>query len=246
MKYGILMPYFNRRAQFRMTLVSFKHHYGHRDDWRVVVVVDRKDKDPDGVASTIKSLGLSDRCLVFQSPSEGESNCPAREYNAAAEIADARFVMPTNPENLHKTDILGEMDKLFAENGDRYVICACQSVVNVSMPGDDFAGLSFNHKEWFQHSLHNNHRLNFCSALSFANYKRIGGFDTDFEAGLGYCDDDFLDRVVDAGIEVMVRDDMLSLHLEHEITNKGDRGRLARMNQLLYARKQARRRVMPA
>jgi hypothetical protein len=240
-KYGILMPYFNRLEQLRMTLVSFKSHYGSRLDWRAVIIVDRKESEPDRVVDVILKLGLTRRCIVLDSPTVGPSNSPCREYNLAADAADAEFILPTNPECLHLTDILSQLDVNFGRDRNCYVICACDSVTDVHMTGDDLGTLTYRHKEWFQHSIHHDRRLNFCTAMSTENYRKIGGFDVEFEAALGYADDDFLDRITTAGIRVITCDAAMSLHLEHDVTNRGERRSLVADNLLIYERKKAER-----
>lgn len=240
MKYGILMPYLDRLPQLRMTLVSFRSHYAHRDDWRAVIMVDRKETKPQEIASMVTALGMENRCLVFGPIGNGSSNTPCAEYNQAAAISDADYVLPTNPECLHLTDILGELDKLFAVDPNRYVVCACEAVARVSMPHDDMAGLAYKHVDWYQHSKHHNPMLNFCTAISRNNYNRIGGFDPAYSGGLGYADNDFINKIKAAGLPLVVRDDMIALHLEHPVTHGAQRKELVRRNRLIYEGRKAK------
>jgi GT2 family glycosyltransferase len=52
--------------------------------------------------------------------------------------------------------------------------------------------------------------------MSKANYLKIGGFDERYCAGIGFEDEDFVDRVEGKGIRIVTRDDLVTAHLEHD------------------------------
>jgi len=237
MRYGILIPYLNRLEQLRTTLRTFLHHYGDRHDWRVLLVLDPKEKQSEDVRAMITDIGAEDRCLVVDSPGPASNSTTTIEYNYAASIAETDFLIITNPECAHQTDILSILDGVFAESPDVYIVCACESVGHITMLTNPWR-LQFRHVGWYQHSQYHNQMLNFCTAISAVNYDNIGGFDNDYAPGLGYADNAFIDAVIAARIPIVLRDDALTLHQEHLATNPDDRRALVDRNKRLYSQKQ--------
>lgn len=214
MKYSILMPYFDRLIQLRITLASFIHFYGDRDDYEVIIIEDPKNRD--NAQAAVRSF--ADRVIIRWLEADYKDDCytPSPFYNQAASEARGEYLVITNPECLHYTDVLGGLDIIFEMMPDIYAVCACQNVLKVTMNGDGFERLSFVREKWFQHSKHANKLLNFCTALSKENYERIGGFDERYAAGFAFADDDFRDRVTDAGIKIVPRDGLVVLHQRHK------------------------------
>lgn len=227
-KYAIVVPYIDRAAQFDRTLASFAHHYGGRDDYIVVVVEDPKNTDDlqDVLSKYSGIVPLLHVSLAFSSPCW--TPCP--HYNQGVAAVDAEYVLPTNPECLHLTDVLAGMDDAFAHDPNTYVVCRCTAGSNVSMP-DAFASLRYDKRQWCPRD------LNFCTAISRVNYDRIGGFDEDYVFGLGFADDAFLDAIKGAGIPLVRPDGLVALHQDHpQVPRKGPkRAALVATNRRLYA-----------
>lgn len=204
-KYAILIPYYNRLEQLKNTLISFDHHYSKRNDWIAIVVVGQKESE---IVGKIKEFGFKN-CLTILSPVL--SNTPVVEYNYAAKISEAEYFVLTNPECLHRVDILSICDEIFSKS-DPYIMCACEAIDNMT---GKFPNIEYTHEMWYQHSIHRNRKLNFCSVISSANYNKIGGFNEEYINGIGCADDEFLDNVIENYIPIVVRDDALVLHQKH-------------------------------
>jgi hypothetical protein len=212
------MPYIDRKEQFKKTLDSFGQ-YKKRKDFEIILAIDVKNRDDiQYLKSTIPIVKVA----------TGSKDCfnPSKAFNVAAGLAKGKFLVVTNPECLHASDILGGLDEGFDRNPNAYVVCACESV-----------GLDGRFHMWYQHSEHRNERYHFCNALSAENYRRVGGFDERYCDGVGYDDNDFRDAVENAGIPFILRDDLLSVHRWHPKIKAPDyKARLAK-NRALYESK---------
>jgi len=215
-KYSILMPYWNRAPQLANTLASFRHFYSSRKDWEVVIVEDAKNvKDAKFHAAFNKVIASYVSYMLITVPeAEKDTYNPAPLFNQAADAARGDYFVLTSPECIHTTDILAGLDQEFSRSSSLYVVCACKHI----RPRRIFyAPESFEYKllRWYQHSKRRNVGYHFCSAISRDNYQGIGGFDEEYAHGVAYDDDDFREKVMDAGIPFVYRDDLVVLHQEH-------------------------------
>lgn len=205
MKYSLILPYY-RRPELRKALESFAHHYVGRDDYEVLVVEDSKNE-----ADYNRHVELD--CIIYEFSrkmkiryflDEKVSYNPAHKYNLGVSAAEGQFIVLSNPEVVHDTNILAGLDEAFAKDPEVYVVCACAAI-------DKGVLIS-----WYQHSRMRNALFHFCSAMSKANYQKVGGFDEVYCGGIGFEDEDFVRRVTMAGIRVIPKDDLITAHLEHD------------------------------
>jgi len=213
MKYSILMPYYRRLDQLQSTLQSFKYFYPYRNDYEIILIIDNKIDSKD-------SIGLNELLSVFPSLSiapvlgtPDDSYSPATSYNIGANLASGEYIILTNPENMHTVDVLRGLDEEFEKSKDSYVVCSCLSIQDKYLPVDQINDAK---GQWYQHSIHRNIGAHFCSAISRENYFKVGGFSEEFSAGIGFDDDDFRNKVQAAGIPFVYRDDLITLHLNHD------------------------------
>ena len=243
MKYSVIMPYYDRLAQLERTLISFGHHYHSRDDYEIIVVEDKKNTD--GLNELLaRFIHLPLRW--FRMGICEENHTPSKHYNEGAKIAHGQYLILTNPECLHLTDILGGCDRILAGEPEYvYIVCACRHVTRCSMGPSGFDSLSYREGSWYQHSRLRNKQLNFCSIIPAAFYRAIGGFDEEFGPGYAYADDDFRDRVKANATRLFVNDDLVVLHQEHRkfhsyVSGAEYRYRIDRNRQLYESKKVAR------
>lgn len=133
---------------------------------------------------------------------------PAVAFNRAARLAKGDFFILTNPECKHTVDVLSGFDKELEIDENAYIVGACQ---RVTFEEEKFI-------RWYQHSKHNNRLLHFCSCISKKNWLKINGFceQYSYSNGLCYEDNDILKRILKEKIKIVVRDDLLVNHLEHD------------------------------
>jgi len=225
MKYSILYPYYKRPEQTHKTLESLYYHYSGRTDFEVIFVCDLKNDENDRklLYEICEQYWYKFKIKII--PNDVYSYSAARPYNLACKHAEGRYLVISNPECSHKTNVLSGMDVEFIQDPYAYVVCACESVL-----------LDGTFLEWYQHTVHSNRKLHFCSALSKDMYNKIGGFDEDFCTGLFFEDNDFIYRILKQ-VKVVTRDDLIVSHLSHSREYHTQHEALKVSNRILYINK---------
>lgn len=239
MKYSILMPYYKRSEYLHNTLLSFQYHYGDRDDYEVVIVEDRKNNEDEDENKKLREVvqSFSDVPVIILGNGVYTLN-PCISYNIAASFAHSPYFLITNPECYHITNILEQLDKEIENDDDKYIACSCLNANTAKMTV--FDPNAFQPLIWYQHSEYNNRQFHFCSYISARNYFRIGGFDEIYKDGIAYDDNDFITSVRYHKIPVFSRDEMQTIHQNHNtdvIRKRPDLFELDQKNKKLYEAK---------
>lgn len=231
MKYSMLMPCYMRSGLLLNTIVSLLHHYVTRNDFEVILVVDPKNTESE--KEVLSKLPFFVR--LVESPFDSLN--PAQAFNHGASMSTGEFLVLTNPECFHQTDVLSGLDAMFEKNREQYVVCACLYINGYPTRTCHFGEFTYSEIGWYQHSVHNNRLLHFCSALSKDMFSRIGGFDEEYKDGLCYEDADFREKVLAAKIPIVPADDLLVLHMDHPKEYQSQNMPLVNKNEAIYFRK---------
>lgn len=217
-KYSILMPYYDRLEQLRATLWSLVCHYGRRSDVEIILVEDAKNDDAVFEAvSRFQDLSTSMTIKHIRHATEVEHWTACSMYNRAADVASGAILLVTNPECLHLVDVLHGLDVEYDSHRDCYVVCSCALVKRVRYDIDgQIASLRYDQVRWLQHSVRHHRMLNYCNAVTTDRYRELGGFDERLSEGYAFGDNDFRDRIVLSGVEIVNRDDLVTLHIQHK------------------------------
>jgi hypothetical protein len=236
------MSYYNRANQLYNTLGSFDYHYRDRHDYEVVIAVDVKtindEQEYNSFKTVVNIFNINMNIKVVETNYE---NCwnPAPLLCDAVDNSSGEFLILTNPEVMHKSDIMNALDWEFTKDRDTYVVCACENVKidkyyeNVT----DINTFEYEHIQWYQHSEHRNLMLHFCTAISRDQYDNIGGFDRRYMHGAGVEDVDFIFKIQEWGSPIVVRDDLVTLHQDHKLVKNyiPDHSRLWDINKNLFS-----------
>ena len=233
-KYSILMPYYDRAKQLESTLQSYRYHYGERGDWELIVIQDPKER-PD---AAIKTLGKFSDLPAILAAGQGNGNNPAVLYNQGSEWAKGLTLILTSPEIYHVSNVLRRLDEMRID-GD-YVVCSCAAAIDWTLEkrNGNAPWLVWTPDKWYQHGEYRPAYYHFCSAISRADWDRIGGFDPEYAKGVGYDDNDFRNLVLAAGLKLVPLDDVLTVHLPHGKLAE-DRRKLLKVNRVYYEQKWA-------
>lgn len=234
MKYSIVMPYYKRHEHLRVTLSSFVKYYSSRNDVEIIIGYDYKNiltkEYDDAFRTVLAEFNNKLNIKVFYDPNISSFN-PAEMYNVCVSNASGKYIMLTNPEGYHTVDILSELDK---ENlDDKYVVCSCMSV-DWKITDEN---LDVTEVLWYQHSVYNNRGYHFCSVISKHHYVSFGGFDNNFKFGIAYDDDDLRNSIMKYGLSFIYRDDLKTLHLNHESVSPPNVGELVEINRQYFLKK---------
>jgi len=211
------MPYY-KRDSLAHTLFSFMSLYKNRSDFEVVIMEDHKNaadqNEHDKLFYIVKQYP-SIPIRIIKQTTDFDAIVPTVMFNKLAEEATGEFLVLTNPEIFHCTDVLSGFDSAFSVNKNRYVVCACMNVRDFVYDGKT---ISFKQDRWYQHSVHRPRNLHYCAGISKENYLKIGGFDEAYKDGLCFDDVDFVFTIEKAGIEIVADDKLQTIHIDHERT----------------------------
>jgi hypothetical protein len=235
MKYSILFPYY-KRPELQSSLVSFLHHYS-RNDYEVVIVEDLANAED--AASHIKLFEIinkfKDKMNIVYVLDDLRSFNSANKYNVGFLNSTGDFIILSNPETAHEVNILNELDKEFSANPNNYIVCACKSLFLSKPILDVFDDIRNNKMNiWYQHTKHRNKQYHFCSAISRQNFVAVGGFDERYCSGIAYEDDSFIERVRRNKICIKNRDDLLTIHIDHDKSYASGKSNLIEINRNLF------------
>lgn len=196
MKVSILMPYWDRQPAADRALEQFAKTYPGLD--AEIVIIDDGNRKP----FRMPDVGLTARILTL--PEKPAPTPQSATWNRAVEFASGDIIVLNCIEILHTMPVLPRMIEDLQHIGrDGYVLASawcpnerkwhCRSDVPVP---DCPPGVG----------------IGFCGALHRDLYERAGGFDEDYMQGAGYEDRDFIRRLVRAGAQFAVRDDLVVTH----------------------------------
>lgn len=218
MKYSFLIPYIAREMQLHNSLLSFVHHYGKRDDFEIVFVEDARnfmnEKWHKEFMDVIREFNHELEIKIIINEDDKVRN-PSKAFNMAAEEARGEFFILTNPETFHAVNILNGFDGEFEKSKAVYVLCACRYVHNTEKV-NSYEEFKPELGIWYQHSVHQNSQLHWCSSLHRDTYKMVGGFNAERAYEIGKDDRIFLKRLKHHKVPIIVRDDLLTYHIQHE------------------------------
>ena len=133
-KYSFLMPYYDRAKQFKNTINYFKHFYSDRDDWEIILVEDLKNTEDEKKHSDLLEIieYAKDFNITHLNYERADCYNPAEMFNIAAKNAKGDFLIITNPEMLHESNLLSGFDKKLLEKPEDYIVCCCKAVDDVN------------------------------------------------------------------------------------------------------------------
>ena len=193
---SIILPYWDRQEAANKAFELFEKHYSNADI--EIVVVDDGNKIPFKVPS--KNLNVK----VIRLPEKNEPKSPVTCWNAGVKEASGEVIVLSCIEILHPSPVLEKMEAAVLDGGDNaYVLAAawcpeegawhCHSSVRVPR-NPEGTGIAF------------------CGAMRKALFEKAGGFDEDYRDGAGYEDNDFINRMLAAGANFIIRDDLTVVH----------------------------------
>jgi GT2 family glycosyltransferase len=68
---------------------------------------------------------------------------------------------------------------------------------------------------WYNHTIYRPAYYHFCSAITKVNMEKLNGFDERYAYGIGYEDNEFIERVKRMGLKMIITDDISVIHQYH-------------------------------
>jgi GT2 family glycosyltransferase len=235
-KYSIILPYY-KRPELESSLISFLHHYSNRFDYEVIIIEDLVNSEDQNSHSKLIEIfnKFKSKINIHVCLDTLRSFNSANKYNIGFLNSSGKFIILSNPETIHEVDVLSGLDNEFNDNQNNYIICSCKSLFLINSIINNFDEMKNNKfNMWYQHTQHRNMQYHFCSAISRSNFIKVGGFDERYCNGIAYEDDSFKERVKRNGINFINRDDLITIHIEHDRSYTSGRTNLIDVNKNLF------------
>ena len=237
---SIVIPYFNKRQLLLNTLKSINHFRGEYPI-EVIIVDDTSSADHriDDVKVMFPNLNIN---LIVVERSPVRWRTPTVAYNIGFNAAKGDVILINGTDCIHMGDMIGYVFRKLPINA--YI--SFSAYMGMSLPDDIFHTLNWDDpaemkelekhfdtgvkENWHVHSRFFYYLIPFCAAIATEDMEKLSGMDERFEMGIGYEDNDFVDRVINLGLEVFLIDDPFCVHQKHPPTNYSNT-----INKTLYA-----------
>lgn len=243
-KISIVMTYYNRKSQIISTLDRFNFLYSNKYDFEVIIVDDNSDKEHH-LFDIINNYNFNIIYKYVSTSEKGNIKNSCIGYNKGFALASGDIIIIQNPECIHVTNILDNLNKLNLEN-NYYTLPVISSpsfeynkiiinmIKNINYNNDD-DNIDFiinytenineksdseykNIKGWYNHEKYSSieqRHMHFCSIISKNNLDKLDGFDENYAYGMWYDDNEFRDRIK-RFLHIDFLYDNLVIHLFHE------------------------------
>tara|TARA_R100000329_G_C7613123_1_gene217625 strand:+ start:911 stop:1702 length:792 start_codon:yes stop_codon:yes gene_type:complete len=232
MKITIVTAYYNRRDLFIKSLETISHT--SHGDFDVIAVNDASDSDQeiDDLPERFPFL----KVINIKKEEKTWVN-PCIPYNIGFSNVDSDVIIIQNPECLHMGDIISYVSENIVDN--KYMVFNCYSV---NKPMTNVLGVCNTQDEiktvvtpflpafngdgnigWYNHSVYRPVHYHFCSAITYKDLKKIKGFDERFSQGVGFDDNEMLERIDRSDIQLheVNSEELVAIHQYHEPGNYG-------------------------
>jgi len=223
---SIVIPYYNR-LQLLINTVKSIEFFSRDRDVEVIIVDDGSNEEEE--ASKILTLFPSLNVHII-SIGRGDSawRAPATAFNTGFLHAQGDIVLLNSSDCVHAGDILG-----FVNHHMRPKTYLCFA----TLAGTEHLNGFINEAEWnyttieqvkklygFQNGWWRCHSTNrillpFCASIRREDLEAISGYDERFTNGIGYDDCDFIDRVYNLGVNMVLIDEPFCIHQHHPLVN---------------------------
>lgn len=191
---SLILPYWDRQEAADKALALLEKHYAALD--LDVIVVDDGSPVPFQHSGFNPDARMSLRVVRLPEKKHAKATCVP--INRGVEAARHDIIALSGVEMLHHKHVLTQMRDCL-ESGDKnlYVSAAVWQPDTL---------------RWHAHSSLGTPPLNFMTMLRRDLWDRAGGMDEDYREGIAFDDNDFVNRLLRAGMHYTIRDDLIVEH----------------------------------
>jgi GT2 family glycosyltransferase len=215
---SIVMSYYNRIDLLRYTLKTFTQ--SKEQDFEVIIVDDfsSPEHNIDNIGEEFLSLNIKVINMAARGPKTWFNPCVP--YNVGFRESKGDIVILQNPECCHIGDVIS-----YAKNNtrnDNYLTFHCWAcnkgdVRTLHATGEILVGDAHNtgKAKWYNHKEHSPTKYHFTSAITRKNLCELNGFDEAFALGHSYDDDEFVQRIINKGLNIEFVEEPYVIHQWH-------------------------------
>jgi glycosyltransferase involved in cell wall biosynthesis/uncharacterized Rossmann fold enzyme len=220
MSLSIILPYWDRQQAADEAIALLNKTYAGLDI--ELVIVDDGNKIPFVMPPT------DFKVVMVTLPQKSDPKCPTTAWNAGVAAATGDVIVLSCIEILHQNPVLEQMLEQLQDIGPSgYVLAAawcpessqwhCHSTVKVPR-NPEGTGIAF------------------CGMMYRSMWEKSGGFDEAYREGAGYEDNDFINRMIEAGARFKIRDDLVVVHPKTGASIEWGSGKFAKNEALYYSK----------
>lgn len=219
MKISVVMPYYNRLSQLRVTLKTISMS-SYKDI--EIVIVDDASEENQKAKSIVDSFSLNIKVINVEKEEKWWAN-PCHAFNIGFREAKGDVIILQSPECLHYGDVLSYVVSHIKENS--YLVFSCKNLNNditarlqpicaIENPLNQLELLLGQElkimRGWYNHPRRNARGYHFLSAITRENlFEVLNGFDERYSKGHAFDDDEFLERIKRSPIEIEMVDSIM-------------------------------------
>jgi GT2 family glycosyltransferase len=224
----IVMSYFERKNQLVNTIKSFSMN-GY-EGVEVIIVDDASVEQLVTAEELLCFAPKLDIRVIRVEPSNKKYFNPCIPFNYGFAEARGSIIIIQNAECIHVGDVVSYCRKNLDDS--KYLSFGCFSIDKEAMmqiSNRENFDRSFLEKYisqekavnidgengWYNHSVFRPVAYHFTTALTRKNLDLLKGFDTRYAYGIGYDDDEFLERIRRSRMKIEIIDDVTVLHQWH-------------------------------
>lgn len=222
---SIVSGYYNRKELFYETLKSISK--SKFKDFEYIAVDD--GSNPDQRIEDLMSEFPFLKIIRLEKENKWYIN-PCITFNIGIKQAIGEIIVLQNPECIHVHDVLS----YFNEQIDDYKYISISAYglnpeLTKTIPEHNLNGtleellITLPQRAyiggpalgWYNHSRYRPVHFHFCSAMSRSNMAKLNGFDERFAHGIGYDDDEIIERIKILGLRLHIEDSISVIHQYH-------------------------------
>ncbi len=219
MKISIVLLHYNRKNLLIKTLDSIMNSSVSKNDLEVILIDDASVEEHSikEIDSLFPELKFKTHFFNYE---EKWWLCPVIPLNKGISMATGDVVVLLCGECMLIGDVILDIKQRIKPND--YLVYATLSLTkeethNISsLSYSEVLNLNPEGHMWYQHSVHHNSQLNFCTAICKSDLDELGGFDERYGWGVDFGDVDFLQRIKRKGMNITSIDNPLTYHQHHE------------------------------
>lgn len=246
MKISVVTSYYNRKNLFNETLKSIAK--SKFKDFEVIAVDDCSLPE-ERIEDILPNFSFLK--IIRLEPKDKWYINTCIPYNIGIHEAKGDIIVLQNAECLRVNDILSYVStysndenyiSFSAYSVDKPLLSKLVSLINTDDFIKEFKSLPqqsvtpTNGIGWYNHSIYRPRYYHFCSAITKNNMDKLGGFDERYANGIGYDDNELVERIKRMGLKMIIIDELSVMHQWHPSIwySRSNSSELWKLNYSLY------------